>query len=140
MIAALLLAATTLAAPVRAGMGGHAVEAQSRLLPDLPVMPGLWESGSGFAVPLARGTRLAETRLLGRASDVQVQAYYARALLLAGWRQQAGAPYLYRRGRERLVLRVGAHRAGGGVLTEALFVVTPEGAPPPGPPRRGPAR
>ncbi len=131
MIATLLLAATTLAAPVRAGMVGHVAEARSRLLPELPVMPGLWESGSGFTVPLARGARLAETRLLGRAPDVQVQAYYARALAALGWRRQLGAPYLYRRGRERLVLRVGAHRAGGGVLTEALFVVTPEGAPAP---------
>ena len=66
---------------------------------------------------------------------MQVQAYYARALLQAGWRRQAGAPYLYRRGRERLVMRIGVHRAGGGVLTEALFVVTPEGPPPPRPSR-----
>ena len=129
--AALLLAATTIAGPASASMGGHPAQPASRILPELPVMPGLWESGSGYVFPMAAGARLAETRLLGRTPDVQVRAFYARMLPRIGWRQQAGAPWLYRRGRERLVLHVGTHRAGGGVLAEALFVVTPDGAPAP---------
>lgn len=124
-----LFAATTLSAvarpPPAAAMGGHAVQSVSRLLPELPVMPGLWESGTGFVFPMASNARLAETRLLGRAPEPQVRAFYARALVRLGWRQDARAPYLYSRRRERLVLHVGPHRAGGGVLTEALFVVTP---------------
>jgi hypothetical protein len=100
----------------------------SRYVQELPVMEGLWESGSGFVFPVASGARLAETRLLGRVGDVEVRAFYARALPGAGWRQAPGAPYAFRRGRERLVLHVAPHLAGGGVLTEAVFVVTPDAA------------
>ena len=136
MTPAILLGTAVLAAAPATGLPAHgppaAVGARgaaptSRILPEVPVMAGLWESGSGFSFPMAAGARLAETRLVGRAPDVAVRAFYAQALPRAGWRQ-GPAPYAFRRGRERLVLHVAPHRAGGGVLTEALFVVTPDPA------------
>lgn len=132
------VALLALSAPASAAPPPRAAPAStSRFMPELPVMPGLWESGSGYSYPLAPGARLAETRLVGRTAQAQVFTFYAGALAGAGWRR-AGAPWIYRRGRERLLLHLAPHRAAGSVQTEALFVVVPDAAAPAAAPPRSP--
>lgn len=101
--------------------------AASRYVAELPVMAGLWESGSGYLYRLGPDARLAETRMVGRAAPPQVQSFYDGALASTGWRR-TGAPWAFRRGRERMILHVSPHGAAGSMQTEALFVVTPDAA------------
>ena len=101
----------------------------SAYIDDLPIMPGLAENDDGYVFDLFQGGRLAESRLAGDADVAVVRGFYAATLAQLGWRASANEPYVYRRGRERLIFLVediptrrGAPRRG----LEAVFVITPE--------------
>jgi hypothetical protein len=105
-------------APVSAGP-----QRFSRWIEDLPVMPGLYETDGGYAFEVSKGGRLAEARLHGVVDPQVVRGFYAATLPALGWKAQTGAPYAYRRGRERLLLHVTPAKPRG-IL--AVFVLTPE--------------
>ena len=109
-------------------------EAFSRWIEDLPVMPGLTETDGGYSFEIAQGGRLAEARLHGVVTEEVVRSFYASALPPLGWTAEASQPFLYHRGRERLIFHVSPAKPLG-VL--AVFVLSPRAggpaaaAPPP---------
>jgi hypothetical protein len=111
-------------APVRGGTEFSAY------IEDLPIMPGLAENDEGYAFDLFQGGRLAEARLAGDAEAAMVRGFYAATLAQLGWKASANEPYVYHRGRERLIFLVEPRRAKGRGRAppglEAVFVITPE--------------
>jgi len=108
-------------------------DAYSRWIEDLPVMPGLTETDGGYSFEIAQGGRLAEARLHGTASEEVVRSFYASALPPLGWQAEKSQPFLYHRGRERLIFHVSPAKPKG-VL--AVFVLSPraggaQASPPP---------
>lgn len=103
------------------------IEVYSRWIEDLPVMPGLTETDGGYSFEIAQGGRLAEARLHGVVREEVVRSFYASALPPLGWTAEAAQPFLYHRGRERLIFHVSPAKPLG-VL--AVFVLSPRsGAP-----------
>lgn len=106
----------------------------SNYIDDLPVMPGLAEDDQGYAFDLYQGGRLAEARLGGQAEAAVVRGFYAATLTQLGWRASETEPYVYRRGRERLIFLVEPRRARKGARPvrglEAVFVITPDAGGP----------
>ncbi len=106
----------------------------SAYIDDLPIMPGLAENDEGYAFDLFQGGRLAEARLGGEADASVVRGFYAATLAQLGWKPSDAEPYVYHRGRERLIFlveprrarRTGARPPRG---LEAVFVITPDPAP-----------
>lgn len=102
----------------------------SNYIEDLPIMPGLAENQEGYAFDLDQGGRLAEARLAGDAEPAVVRGFYSATLAQLGWRASETDPYVYHRGRERLIFLVEPRRRrpGGRPLKglEAVFVITPE--------------
>jgi hypothetical protein len=102
----------------------------SNYIDDLPIMPGLSENDEGYAFDLFQGGRLAEARLGGEAEAAVVRGFYAATLAQLGWRASETEPYVYHRGRERLIFLVEPRRARTGKRPlkglEAVFVITPE--------------
>lgn len=101
---------------------------------DLPIMPGLAENEEGYAFDLYQGGRLAEARLGGEADAAVVRGFYAATLTQLGWKPSDSEPYVYHRGRERLIFLVEprrARRAGARPPRglEAVFVITPDPSP-----------
>jgi hypothetical protein len=120
------------ATPAAAALGAAAPARSSRYsrwIEDLPVMPGLTESPGGYSFEIFQGGRLAEARFTGAQDAGVVQAFYASTLGALGWRPSPAEPYAYRRGRERMILHVMAPSPA--LRTEVVFVLTPEGQPPP---------
>lgn len=100
----------------------------SAYIDDLPIMPGLAENEDGYAFDLFQGGRLAESRLAGEADAAVVRGFYAATLTQLGWRPSDAEPYVYIRGRERLIFLVEARRPAKGRAQkglEAVFVITP---------------
>jgi hypothetical protein len=110
---------------------GEPGPAFSAVMDDLPIMPGLLEEEAGYAFELDRGGRLAEVRLTGEAEPATVRGFYAATLGQLGWKPSATEPYVYRRGRERLIFLIEPRRLrrGSGVAKglDVIFVVMPEG-------------
>jgi hypothetical protein len=102
----------------------------SSYIDDLPVMPGLAEDDQGYAFDLYQGGRLAEARLGGDAEAAVVRGFYAATLAQLGWRASETEPYVYHRGRERLIFLVEPRRQRKGQKAakglEAVFVITPD--------------
>lgn len=102
----------------------------SAYIDDLPIMPGLNENDEGYAFDLFQGGRLAEARLGGEAEPAVVRGFYAATLAQLGWRASETEPYVYHRGRERLIFLVEPRRPKAGKRAlkglEAVFVITPE--------------
>jgi len=101
----------------------------SAYIDDLPIMPGLAESDEGYVFDLFEGGRMAEARLWGEAEPAVVRGFYAATLAQLGWKASQSEPYVYRRGRERLIFLVEARRSRSGRPArglEAIFVVTPD--------------
>ena len=102
----------------------------SNYIEDLPIMPGLAENDDGYAFDLFQGGRLAEARLAGQAEAAVVRGFYAATLSQLGWKASETEPYVYHRGRERLIFLVEPRRARGRGRAakglEAVFVITPE--------------
>jgi hypothetical protein len=102
----------------------------SNYIEDLPIMPGLAEGDDGYAFDLFQGGRLAEARLAGEADSSVVRGFYAATLAQLGWKASASEPYVYHRGRERLIFLVEPRRARGRGRAprglQAVFVITPE--------------
>ena len=101
----------------------------SAYIDDLPIMPGLQENEDGYVFDLFQGGRLAESRLAGDADVAVVRGFYAATLAQLGWRASQGEPYVYHRGRERLIFLVEDRAPRGGRPQrglEAVFVITPE--------------
>jgi hypothetical protein len=117
------------AAVPAAGSGGAFAEFSS-YIDDLPIMPGLTENDDGYAFDLFQGGRLAEARLAGAAEPAVVRGFYAATLAQLGWKASDTEPYVYHRGRERLIFLVEPRRARGRGRPprglEAVFVITPE--------------
>lgn len=111
------------AQPVRAG------SQFSSYIDDLPIMPGLAEADEGYAFDLSQGGRLAEARLGGDADPAVVRGFYAATLTQLGWKPSDVEPYVYHRGRERLIFLVEPRRARSGGRPprglDAVFVITP---------------
>lgn len=108
---------------------GRAGTEFSAYIDDLPIMPGLMESDEGYVFDLFQGGRMAEARLWGEAEPAVVRGFYAATLAQLGWKASQSEPYVYRRGRERLIFLVEARRARSGRPArglEAVFVVTPD--------------
>jgi hypothetical protein len=105
----------------------------SAYIDDLPIMPGLAEDDEGYAFDLFQGGRLAEARLGGEADPAVVRGFYAATLTQLGWRPSEAEPYVYHRGRERLIFLVEPRRARRGGRPprglEAVFVITPDPTP-----------
>ena len=101
----------------------------SSYIDDLPIMPGLAEDDEGYAFDLSQGGRLAEARLGGEADPAVVRGFYAATLTQLGWKPSDAEPYVYHRGRERLIFLVEPRRARRGARPprglEAVFVITP---------------
>jgi len=116
------------AAASASGRGG-ATEFSS-YIEDLPIMPGLAEGDDGYAFDLFQGGRLAEARLAGEAEAEVVRGFYAATLTQLGWKASGSEPYVYHRGREKLIFLVEPRRARGRGRAprglEAVFVITPE--------------
>jgi hypothetical protein len=114
------------AATATAGQG----TAFSTYIDDLPIMPGLSENDEGYAFDLFQGGRLAEARLAGDSEAAVVRGFYAATLAQLGWRASDTEPYVYHRGRERLIFLVEPRRPRRGQRTakglEAVFVITPD--------------
>lgn len=106
----------------------------SAYIDDLPIMPGLAENDEGYAFDLFQGGRLAEARLGGDADAAVVRGFYSATLTQLGWKPSADEPYVYNRGRERLIFLVEPRRVRPGARAmrglEAVFVVTPAPAQP----------
>ena len=102
----------------------------SAYIDDLPIMPGLAENDEGYAFDLFQGGRLAEARMAGEAEAAVVRGFYAATLTQLGWRASDTEPYVYHRGRERLIFLVEPRRPRRGQRTakglEAVFVITPD--------------
>lgn len=102
----------------------------SAYIDDLPIMPGLNENDEGYAFDLFQGGRLAEARLGGEAEATVVRGFYAATLTQLGWRASETEPYVYHRGRERLIFLVEPRRPRKGQKAvkglEAVFVITPD--------------
>jgi hypothetical protein len=102
----------------------------SAYIDDLPIMPGLNENDEGYAFDLFQGGRLAEARLGGEAEATVVRGFYAATLTQLGWRASETEPYVYHRGRERLIFLVEPRRPRKGQKVvkglEAVFVITPD--------------
>jgi hypothetical protein len=115
------------AATAMAGRGGTEFSAY---IDDLPIMPGLSENDEGYAFDLFQGGRLAEARLAGDAEAAVVRGFYAATLAQLGWKASDTEPYVYRRGRERLIFLVEPRRPRQGQRAvrglEAVFVITPD--------------
>jgi hypothetical protein len=115
------------AAAAATGRGGTEF---SNYIEDLPIMPGLAEGDDGYAFDLFQGGRLAEARLAGQAEAAVVRGFYAATLAQLGWKASTTEPYVYHRGRERLIFLVEARRARGRARAprglEAVFVIAPE--------------
>jgi hypothetical protein len=114
-----------------AGIVRSGAEAEfSSYIEDLPIMPGLAENDDGYAFDLYQGGRLAEARLAGDADAAVVRGFYAATLSQLGWKASEAEPYVYHRGRERLIFMVEPRRAKGRGRAprglEAVFVITPE--------------
>ncbi len=96
-------------------------------------MPGLSETDQGYAFDLYQGGRLAEARLSGAADTSVVRSFYSATLTQLGWRPTVDDPYVYHRGRERLVFLVEPRKPAAGrpaaAVVEAVFVVTPDARP-----------
>lgn len=110
----------------------RAVAQFSSYIDDLPIMPGLSENDQGYAFDLFQGGRLAEARLAGEADAAVVRGFYAATLSQLGWRAADNEPYVYQRGRERLIFLVEPrrNRAGRNLRgLEAVFVITPDPRP-----------
>ena len=113
-------------APAAAGVFSAYIE-------DLPVMPGLIEQGSGFSFEMHQGGRLAQARLAGAQDPERVRGFYASTLPSLGWRASTAEPFVYRRGRERLVLVIEPAPVGRAPRSastprqdlEAVFVLSP---------------
>ena len=100
-------------------------EIYSRWIEDLPVMPGLTETDGGYSFEIAQGGRLAEARLHGVVGGEVVRNFYASALPPLGWRAEPTQPFLYRRGRERLIFHVTPAKPLG---VMAVFILSPRAA------------
>ena len=101
----------------------------STYIEDLPIMLGLTETTDGYVVDLYQGGRLAQTHLAGEADAQVVRGFYSATLAQLGWRASQGEPYVYHRGRERLIFLVEDRAPRGGKPQrglEAVFVITPE--------------
>ena len=131
-VGVLAVALWTTAGPARA-QGQAARGAQfSSYIDDLPIMPGLSENDQGYAFDLYQGGRLAEARLAGEADPAVVRGFYAATLTQLGWKASDNEPYVYQRGRERLIFLVEPRRGRGartGRGLEAVFVITPDPRP-----------
>lgn len=128
----LAIALWSAAGSARAQAQGAARAQFSSYIDDLPIMPGLAENDQGYAFDLFQGGRLAEARLAGEADAAVVRGFYAATLAQLGWRPAENEPYVYQRGRERLIFlvepqRSRAGRSGRGL--EAVFVITPDPRP-----------
>jgi len=131
LVAVVLWSATARAATAPPGARGSQFSAY---IDDLPIMPGLSENTEGYAFDLFQGGRLAEARLGGEADPAVVRGFYAATLSQLGWKPSETEPYVYTRGRERLIFLVEARRptrAGARPPRglDAVFVITPEPAP-----------
>lgn len=128
--AAVLLSSAGRAEAATAGRSGTLF---SSYIDDLPIMPGLNENDEGYAFDLFQGGRLAEARLAGEADLAVVRGFYAATLAQLGWRASDTDPYVYHRGRERLMFLVEPSRARrgprGARSLEAVFLITPEATP-----------
>lgn len=125
--AALWSAAGSVLAATTSGRAGTQFSAY---IDDLPIMPGLAEDDEGYAFDLFQGGRLAEARLGGEADPAVVRGFYAATLTQMGWKPSSAEPYVYTRGREKLIFLVEPRRSRSGARParglEAVFVITPE--------------
>lgn len=113
---AAFLVAIACAAPV------HAQTAYFVQIEDLPVAPGLEESGDRFELA-ENGVRVLGSWASGRAEAEQVRSYYQSALPALGWAISIGGggenETIYLRGREQLSLSF--HQRGQELRLQALL-------------------